>query len=304
MGSIPPAQPAVPPHGTGADAAAAQVVLPLRSLAVLIVGMLALFVPTFWEMGQTIWQSDGQSHGPIILGMSIWLLWRDRELIYGQPARPALFAGFLMLVLGVGFYVLGRSQSVITFEAGSLVLLLAACMLLQSGWSALKAAWFPLFFLLFMIPLPDALVANLTVPLKSAVSTVAEYVLFNTGYPIGRSGVILSIGPYQLMVADACAGLHSMFTLESLGLLYMKLMNYKSPTRNVLLALLILPMSFLSNVVRVIVLVLVTYYFGDEAGQGFTHWFAGMVLFVVALLGIFLIDRVLSLFFKETPHAS
>lgn len=303
MASVPPAPPATAP-ARSPKRETPIIVLPLAGLAVLAVGMLALYVPTFYDMARTLWQSDGQSHGPIILGMSIWLLWRDRELIYSGGASPALFSGLFLLLAGVGFYVLGRSQAVITFEVGSLVLLLAACLLLQGGWSALKVAWFPLFFLLFMIPLPDALVANLTVPLKSAVSTVAEYVLFQAGYPIGRSGVILSIGPYQLMVADACAGLHSMFTLESLGLLYMKLMNYKSPARNVLLATLILPVSFISNVVRVIVLVLVTYYFGDEAGQGFTHWFAGMVLFAVALVGIFLLDRVLSLFFKETPRAS
>ncbi len=302
MASAPPAPPVAPSRPAKRETPI--VVLPLAGLAVLAVGMLALYVPTFYDMSRTLWQSDGQSHGPIILGMAIWLLWRDREAIYSGKSSPALFSGLFLLVSGVAFYVLGRSQAVITFEVGSLVLLLGACLLLQGGWSALKVAWFPLFFLLFMIPLPDALVANLTVPLKSAVSTVAEYVLFKAGYPIGRSGVILSIGPYQLMVADACAGLHSMFTLESLGLLYMKLMDYRSPTRNVLLAMLILPVSFISNVVRVIVLVLVTYYFGDEAGQGFTHWFAGMVLFAVALVGIFLLDRVLSLFFKETPRAS
>ena len=94
---------------------------------------------------------------------------------------------------------------------------------------------------------------------------------------------MLTIGPYQLLVADACAGLNSMFTLEALVLLYMNLMGYKDPVRNVLLALSAIPISFCANVVRVIILVLVTYYFGDEAGQGFVHGFAGMVLFLVAL---------------------
>jgi exosortase len=121
-------------------------------------------------------------------------------------------------------------------------------------------------------------------------------VLYNLGYPVSRTGVILSVGPYQLLVADACAGLNSMFTLEALGLLYMNLMNYTAPARNIALALLIIPISFVSNVVRVMILVLVTYHFGDEAGQGFVHGFAGMVLFMVALMLMLATDKVLGLF--------
>jgi exosortase/archaeosortase family protein len=101
---------------------------------------------------------------------------------------------------------------------------------------------------------------------------------------------MLNIGQYQLFVADACAGLNSMFTLESLGLLYMNLMNYKSVTRNIALALCIVPISFSANVVRVMILVLVTYHFGDAAGQGFIHGFAGLVLFLVALVLMLLVD--------------
>jgi exosortase/archaeosortase family protein len=75
-----------------------------------------------------------------------------------------------------------------------------------------------------------------------------------------------------------------MFTLEALGLLYMNLQGYTSKLRNVLLAILIVPISFTANVIRVVVLVLVTYHFGDAAGQGFVHEFAGMVLFGVGLV--------------------
>jgi exosortase len=142
-----------------------------------------------------------------------------------------------------------------------------------------------------MVPLPATLVISITTPLKSAVSAVASSALYNMGYPVGRSGVILTVGPYQLLVADACAGLNSMFTLEALGLLYMNLMNYKSAVRNVALAILIIPISFIANIIRVMILVLVTYHFGDAAGQGFVHGFAGMVLFIVALTLILSVDH-------------
>jgi exosortase B len=173
---------------------------------------------------------------------------------------------------------------------------LAGLLLAFKGGAALRVAWFPLVFQIFMVPLPEALVAAVTGPLKSAVSAVAAYVLYLANYPIGRSGVILTVGPYQLFVADACAGLNTMFTLEALGLLYMNLMRYTNPVRNVALAVLLVPIAFLANVVRVVILVLVTFHFGDEAGQGFVHSFAGMVLFLVALVLMLVVDHILGRF--------
>ena len=95
--------------------------------------------------------------------------------------------------------------------------------------------------------------------------------------------------------SDLCAGLNSMFTLEALGLIYMKLMGHTSKLRNGLLVALLIPVAFAANVIRVIVLVLVTYHFGDEAGQGFVHGVAGLVLFVVATLLMIGVDRALGL---------
>jgi exosortase/archaeosortase family protein len=121
---------------------------------------------------------------------------------------------------------------------------------------------------------------------------------------VGRSGVTLTVGPYQLLVADACAGLNSMFTLEALGMLYMNLMQYTSAARNITLALLLVPVAFIANVCRVLILVLVTYYLGDEAGQGFVHGFAGMVLFLLALVMMLVLDKLLGYFFFEKAKAS
>jgi exosortase B len=161
------------------------------------------------------------------------------------------------------------------------------------GGVALRAFWFPVLFFVFMIPLPGMIVDALTNPLKRHVSEIAEVFLYAAGYPIARSGVTLTIGPYQLLVADACSGMHSLYSLSALGLLYLYLVKHGSLIRNAILALSILPIAFGANIVRVVFLVLVTYYLGDEAGQGFLHGFAGMVLFVAALLMIFLLDALL-----------
>lgn len=278
----------------------AEISWPWGQLFVLGLGLLALFVPTYITLSETAWLKDDNGHAPIIIALSFWLLWADRHKIFEGPARPAMASGWVFLLLGVASYVLGRSQGIDTLEALSHIVLLTACLLMVRGWQGVRRAWFPLFFMLFMVPLPGVLVQAITMPLKVMVSIVAEAILYAAGYPIGRSGVTLTIGPYQLMVADACSGLNSLFTLESLGLFYMKLMNYKSRTRNTLLALAIIPISFSSNVIRVIALVLITFYLGDEAGQGFLHGFAGMLLFSVALVLTYLTDRLLAGRFDES----
>lgn len=261
------------------------------AVVAVITGLLALYGPTFWGLSHTIWASDEQGHGPIILFVSIFLFYRLRHTLAALESRPVPGAGWPLCVLALVLYIFGRSQSVLLFEVGSLIVLLAAILLIFKGWRALRLAWFPLFFLLFMIPLPGALVAAVTTPLKSAVSTIAETVLYHMGYPVARSGVMLSVGSYQLLVADACAGLNSMFTLEALGLLYMNLMAYTSAARTITLAVLVIPIAFVANVIRVMILVLVTYHFGDAAGQGFIHGFAGMVLFMVGLTMLLAADK-------------
>lgn len=259
-------------------------------LGSLLLGLLALYVPTFVTLARVVWSTDEQGHGPIILGLCYWLIWRMRADLLAAPYRPANLPGGLLLGFGLLCYVIGRSQEIIQLEAGSQIIVLMALLLLLRGWRALRLAAFPLFFLIFMVPLPGVFVQMMTVPLKAAVSYVVESLMYSLGYPIARTGVVLSVGQYQLLVADACAGLNSMFTLESLGLLYMNLMGYTSKLRNLLLAILIIPISFCANVVRVVILVLVTFHFGDAAGQGFIHGFAGMVLFVVGLILMLSVD--------------
>lgn len=266
------------------------------TFAMLAFGFALLYLPTYAELARTIWASDEQGHGPIILAVSVWLLYVRRHDIAAAPVRRLPWLGWPIFVFAMLLFALGSSQQIIMFQTGSQILVLASLLLIFRGAGALKAAWFPLFFLLFMVPLPEALVAAVTAPLKSAVSAVASDMLYQIGYPVGRAGVVMTVGPYQLLVADACAGLNSMFTLEALGMLYMNLMNYTSVRRNVGLALLLVPISFAANIVRVMILVLVTYHFGDEAGQGFVHGFAGMVLFMAALMLMLVADRVLGWF--------
>lgn len=293
-----------PAAKVGASVSRSQGQPPLGLMAALVL-LVALYVPTFIGLARSVWDTDAQGHGPIVLAVSVWLLyrgWPELSAVHRVDARAGW--GWVTIGFGALLYIFGRSQDILLFEVGSLAVNLAGIILLFTGWRGIRIVWFSLFFLLFMVPLPSAVVDTLTQPMKLAVSSVADSVLFALGYPISRSGVILSIGPYQLLVADACAGLNTLFTLEALGLLYLNMVRTASAFRNISLAILIVPISFLANVIRVIVLSLITYYFGDEAGQGFLHGFAGMVLFMSALGLIIVADGVLRLISQPMRKAA
>ena len=260
----------------------------------IIAGLIILYVPSLIDLLSGVWSTDEQKHGPIVLSIACWLAWRKWPSMWqASEDKPTSAWGWPIFTFGLLLYIVGRSQDILLFEIGSVIWLLIAILMLTRGLAAVKVQWFALFFMLFMVPLPGTLVDAVTMPMKMAVSYVAEYVLFAVGYPIARVGVMLQIGQYKLLVADACAGLHTLFTLEALGLLYLNIVRHDSLFRNVALACFIVPISFTANVIRVMVLTLVTYHLGDEAGQGFLHGFAGMVLFLTALLLIMGVDSIL-----------
>lgn len=268
--------------------------IPLATYLPIIIGLAVLYAPSLYDLFNGIWATDEQLHGPIVLGISLWLLYRNwGAMTLAAQGQKTSAWGWPIFITGLLLYALGRSQDILMFEVGSATWLLVGIGLLNHGPIALKAQWFALFFMLFMVPLPGVVVDTLTMPMKMAVSYVAENILYLAGYPISRTGVMLQIGQYMLLVADACAGLHTLLTLEALGLLYLNLVRRDSAVRNIGLAILIVPISFTANVIRVMTLTLITYHFGDEAGQGFLHSFAGLVLFVSALLLIIGFDSAL-----------
>ena len=261
--------------------------------APLILSLALLYVPTYWDFARGVWTQDEHVHEPLVLAIAFWLAWAARASITPTSGNGARFIGGLALAFGLIAYLAGRTQDILLLEIGSQIPVFLGIVLLIWGWGGLRALWFPLLYLVFMIPLPSFIVDGLTSPLKQQVSIIAENILYAVGYPIARSGVVLSLGPYELLVADACSGLHSLISMSAMGFLYIYLTGHTSRLRNAILIAAVLPIGFLANVVRVIVLVLVTYHLGDEAGQGFIHDSAGVVLFIVGLLILFLFDAAL-----------
>ena len=259
----------------------------------LLAGLAALYVPTYIDLARTLWRDDEYAHGPIIVAVFAWLVWRGREALVDESSPAAPLAGYSLLAAGLALYLLGRTQSLPLFEVASHIPVIAGAILAVRGWRALRRLAFPIVFLAFLVPLPGFILDFVTVPLKEFVSRSVEWLLAALGYPVVREGVVLHVGDVEMLVADACSGMNSLYSLFALGLLYTQVVGRRSALRTGLLLAAIVPIAVVANMVRVLVLVLATYHFGAAATEGLAHDAAGMLVFVVAFALLLGLDAVL-----------
>jgi len=283
-----------------ADIAATDQSLPQKSTGVppwltshwlLWLGLAAIVIPTMIAVARQSWSTEQGAHGPIVLATGIWLVHQLRHEITPLMKRGNLPLAFALLVPCLVLYVVARITTTLELEGLGLYLCLVVAFYAYCGTAVMRLLWFPTFYFIFLFPPPDSLVATLTQPLKINISRAAVALLDACGMTIARKGVIIQVDQYDILVAAACAGLNSIISLSAIGLFYIYVRHNANWRYALLLMIAILPVAILANFVRVLLLILITDFMGDAWAQGFLHGFAGMVMFAVALLSIFGIDR-------------
>ena len=263
----------------------------LVTLCVLAAGVAAVALPTMLFVAKESWSTERGSHGPIVLFTGLWLLWRqwpDAKSI-ARPPSGAIVG--ILLGISLALYVFAKVTQIIELEGYFMYACLLVVLYSMVGWRAMKRMWFPLFYLLFIFPPPESIVDAATLEMKMVLSKAAVGLLHLAGYPIGGEGVRIYIGQYELLVAAACSGLNSIISLSAISLFYIYIRHQAEWRYAAMLVLLIVPIALLANFVRVVLLILVTYHFGEATAQGFLHNFAGIVMFTVALVTIYVADE-------------
>ena len=260
----------------------------------LLLGLAVLAVPTLVAIATGSWTGEAGVHGPIVLATGIWLFARRWQELLSIQRPGKLGIVLAVLIPSLLLYIFGRAFDFLVLQALAFLGVCVAVFYGQFGAEAVRRMWFPILYLGFVVPLPNWVITTLTAPMKEYVSYTATWLLSHAGYPIVREGVTLYVAQYQLLVEDACAGLNSLISLTAISLFYIYILHNASWRYALFLMLWIVPVALLANLVRVIILVLITYHFGNAAAQGFLHSTAGLVMFATALLGIFVVDGVMS----------
>ncbi|HWJ58987.1 MAG TPA: exosortase V [Sphingomicrobium sp.] len=263
-------------------------------LLVFLAGIAAILAPTMYDVARLTWTTEQGGHAPIIVATGAWLLFRELQSTKVKARPGKLWIGTLALATTLIGYAVARITGILELEGLAMYAAVLSAFYLLIGGALLRALWFPLVYLAAALPPPDTVVSVITQPIKIGISEAAVSLLHSLGYPIASSGVTIQIANYELLVAAACAGLNSIITLSAICLFYVYLRHRSDLASFLIVGALIVPVAVFSNFMRVVILVLVTYYLGEAAAQGFLHDFAGLTVFLVALLSIIGLDSLFS----------
>ncbi len=265
-------------------------------------GLACIFVPTFVSIAGDYWSSEEGTQGPIIFATGVWLLWRARAVMVAEAApRTGPFWPLVMVPLAL-LYAFARIYRILPLESTMAYLIGLVAAVIYLGPALVRRFWFPFLYPAFLIVPPSILVSDLTLPLKIWISSVSADLLQALGYPVAVSGATIAIGQYALLVRKVCAGLGSLLTLCAVGLFYVHLRRDAGVRFGAALLIAIIPIAIFANLVRVIAIVLVTWYFGAAIGQGMAHEVTGLIMFTVAMAAMFAIDNMLSALGPTDAH--
>jgi len=259
----------------------------------LYAGFLAIIVPTMIFVAKSTWSGEEGAHGPIVLMTGIWLLWTKWPTVRGEVSPPPAWKAALLLVPLLALFTIARVTQIVEVEGYIMYATAIAAAYGVVGGRVLWKLAFPLCYLAFVFPPPETVIYAMTMPLKVAISETAIAFLQLFDYPIGGTGVTIQIGQYQLLVAAACSGLNSIVSLSALTIFYIYIRHGENLRYAAILLLAVLPVAIAANFIRVLILILLTYYAGEATAQGFMHDLAGVTTFVTALMLIYLFDILL-----------
>ena len=244
------------------------------------------------------WKDDPDvSHGFVVPLFALFLLWQDRRKLKTVESEPS-WTGLPLLVLALLMLLLGVLGVELFTSRLSLLILLAALIILFRGWTFFRAVLFPWAFLSLMIPLPNLILQKFTFPLQMLASQLATGMLRAVGIVVNRQGNIINLAAMQLEVAKACSGIRSLLSLVTLAIIYGYLLEKRMWVR-VVLACAAVPIAVAANSFRIFGTGVLAEYWDPDKAQGFLHEFQGWLVFVVSLILLFAVHSLMNLIWKN-----
>ena len=261
--------------------------------------LLVSYVAVLYALGLQWTQDEDVSHGPFVPAVAAYIAWQRRKEFVETPKVPNYW-GLGIVALAAFQLLLGTLGVELFLQRTSLIVAITGIILLLGGWRILKLAAFPLFLLLFMIPLPKVIYGQITLPLQLFASFCAEQVLTLLGIPVLREGNVLELANKKLNVVEACSGIRSLMALSFLSLFYGFFFDSKPWMKWALLAATI-PIAIIANASRVALTGILTEY-DPQLADGFFHLAEGWVIFVVAFAMLFMAHRLINFVYARVSR--
>ncbi len=248
--------------------------------------ILLLFIGIYYPIVPRMvsdWDADpNSSHGFLIPFVSAWFAYKAWPQIKELKIESS-FLGLLLIAFGIMTLAFGVTVHELFTSRFSLVILLAGLTLSFLGPKIFYYLLLPIAFLVFMIPIPVTVYDAIALPLRYLVSILATEGMQAVGLPVLREGNIIILPNVSLEVVEACSGMRSLVSLIALGTAY-AFMLLEGTWRRTILIIATVPIAVLTNITRVFITGVLARHYGASVAEGFFHDFAGLVVFVVALI--------------------
>jgi exosortase len=245
--------------------------------------VLVCYWPTIAQLVRIWAGDDDMGHGFFVPLVAGFIVWQRREELTAEPPRSNKW-GLAVIAWGAIQSILATLAAELFTQRLAIVITLTGIVLYIGGKRWLKLLAFPLFLLIFMIPIPAILYAQLTLRLQEMATVMAEWLLSTIGIPVLREGNLLKLPSQTLNVAEACSGIRSLLSLSFLSLVYGYFRDRRGWVRT-LLFFLTIPIAIGANGLRVMFTGILSE-MNTAWASGFYHEVEGYLVFVVALASL------------------
>ena len=254
--------------------------------------IICLYFPLFRLHYIRNWAMLDYHHAYFILPVSLWLSWRQCKL-YKIIIKPSsffeTFTGLILLIFGALLFTHGWRNQYLLLSTFSLIPVLAGYISFMFGFKVLRLFWFPLLYLILLIPPSTGILDSITLPMRFFITDISQSFLSFLGYQVLREGLIISVNNNEIYMGAPCSGFRSLITLLSLGSVYAYISSGNIKTK-ISLLLSIIPIALLGNFFRVISVCLAVNHFSSNIGNK-VHDIGGYVVFIILIVGLIFLEN-------------
>ena len=256
----------------------------------------ALYLWQFWSslvsMAEIWLRSDTYAHGMLVPCISLWLIWRKRQLLTSVSMQPSWLA-VASVGLGALVWLVGVAVDISVLHQLAAVGILIALVPALFGLRLFLALLFPLLYLLFMVPFGE----ELTPALQQITAEITVQVLRLSGIPVYINGLFIEIPSGKFEVAEACSGIRYLIASLAVGTLYAYL-TYQSTTKRALFITGSLLVPVLANGLRAYLIVLIAHLSDMQYATGVDHLIYGWLFFGLVMGLMFWVGS----YWREPEH--
>ncbi len=257
-------------------------------LEIIFIGIIGIFYFNTFQWLFVSWMNNNYySHGFLVPIISIYIIWSMKNELLNTERKQSQ-TGLIFFISGIILFMIANLY-VIRFLSGiSLVITIFGTIFYLYGWEFVNKIKFPIFFLLLSIPIPFA---DILVPTMQTISVISASNLANLiGLPVYREGLMLRLPESTFQVAAECSGINSIISLITISIIFAFILE-GNIFKKLTIVISSIPLAMTGNIIRITTVLIVGYKYGEDFALRYFHEFSSFVLFIIALIGLFIVGR-------------